>query len=174
VRVARKVVSAVLALVLLAGGVVVTIEIVVAAYNRRPWVLPYDRWYRSGTQHSWDSPEARWLFVALAAGGLFLLALQLLRSRPAVLPLAPGGSPADLARRSLEKSLARTASAVDGVAAARAKVSGQRAQVVARTNRRQAADLQPRVAEVVDRRLRSLGLAAPPSVTVKVRRKGDQ
>lgn len=173
-RVARKVVAAVLSLALLAGGVLVTVEIIVAAYNRRPWLLPHDRWYRSATEHSWDSPEARWFFIALTVGGLVLLGLQLLRSRPAVLPLAPGGSPADLGRRSLERSLARSASAVDGVAGARARVSGRRAEVVATTNRRQAADLQPRVAEVVNRRLQSLGLAAPPPVTVKVHRKGDK
>jgi hypothetical protein len=174
VRVARKVVAAVLGLTLLAGGVVVTVEIIVAAYNRRPWVLPHDRWYDSATQHSWDSPEARWFFIALAAGGLFLLALQLLRGRPPVLPLATGGSPADLNRRSLERSLVRSASAVDGVAAARARVSPKRTEVVATTNRRQAGDLQPRVAEVVERRLHSLGLAAVPPVTVKVNRRGEK
>lgn len=174
VPVARKIVSAVLGLALLAGGVVVTIEIVVAAYNRRPWVLPHDRWYRSGVEHSWQSAQARWLFIALALGGLFLLAVQLVRRGPAALPLAPGGSPADLSRRSLERSLVRTATSVDGVAGARARVSRRQTEVTARTNRRQADDLQPRVVAEVDRRLHGLGLAAVPPVTVKVQRRVDR
>lgn len=173
-RLANRVLAALLALALLAGGLLVAVEIVVAGFDRRPWVIPHDRWYRSARLRSWDSAPPRWIFIALVASGLLLLFLQLARRRPAALPLAPGGAPADLGRRSLERSLVRTASDVDGVAAAKAKVDEQRAEVVATTNRRQAGDLQPRVANALEGRMHALGLARPPAVRVKVHTRSDR
>ena len=46
-RVVNRVIAAVLALALLVGGLLVAVEIVVAGFDRRPWVLPHDRWYAS-------------------------------------------------------------------------------------------------------------------------------
>ncbi len=173
-RIANRVVAALLALGLLVGGLLVAVEIVVAGFDRRPWVLPHDEWYRSARLRSWESAPPRWIFIALVAAGLLLLFLQLARRRPVALPLSPGAAPADLGRRSLERSLVRTASEVDGVAAAKVKVDEQRADVVARTNRRQAGDLQPRVADALERRMNTLGLARPPKVRVKVNTRGDR
>lgn len=173
-RVANRIVAALLGLALLVGGLLVAVEIVVAGFDRQPWVLPHDRWYRSLRLNAWESDPSRWTFIALLAAGLLLLFLQLARRRPAVLPLVAGAVPADLGRRSLERSLARTASDVDGVAAARVTVGEDRAEVVATTNRRQAGDLQARVAAVVERRMQSLGLARPPGVRVKVQTRGDR
>jgi len=173
-RVANRVVAALLALALMVGGLLVAVEIVVAGFDRRPWVLPHDRWYRSARLRSWESAPARWIFIALLAAGLLLLFLQLVRRRPTVLPLTDGAVPADLGRRSLERSLARTASDLDGVAAARVKIGEARAEVVATTNRRQAGDLQARVAEAIEGRVQSLGLARPPGVRVKVHTRTDR
>jgi len=173
-RVANRVVAALLALALLVGGLLVAVEIVVAGFDRRPWVLPYDRWYRDARLRTWDSAPVRWICIALLAIGLLLLFLQMARRRPATLPLAAGGAPADLGRRSLERSLVRAASEVDGVAAAKVKLGEERAEVVATTNRRQAGDLQPRVTDALERRMHDLGLAQPPAVRVKVRTRSDQ
>jgi hypothetical protein len=63
---------------------------------------------------------------------------------------------------------------VDGVAAAKVKVGPERAEVAATTNRRQAGDIQPRLAAALDERVRSLGLARPPTVRVKVSTRGDR
>lgn len=173
-RVANRVVAALLALAVLVGGLLVAVEIVVAGFDRRPWVLRHDEWYRSARLRSWDSAPPRWIFIGLVAAGLLLLFLQLARRRPVALPLCPGAAPADLGRRSLERSLVRTASEVDGVAAAKVKVDEQRAEVVATTNRRQAGDLQPRIANAIERRLHALGLARPPAVRVKVNTRSDR
>jgi hypothetical protein len=173
-RIANRVLAAVLALVLLVGGVLVAVEIVVAGFDRRPWVLPHDRWYRSGRMQAWESAPARWIFMGLIIAGLLLLFMQAARRRPTVLALAPGGAPADIGRRSLEKSLVRTASRVDGVAGAKVKVSEDRAEVVANTNRRRSGDLQPRITEALNRRMASLGLARPPVVRVKVHARSDR
>jgi len=167
-RIANRVLAAVLALALFVGGLLIAVEIVVAGFDRRPWVVPHDSWYISARLRSWDSAPLRWIFIGLAATGLALLVSQLARRRPAFLALTPGGVPADLGRRSLEKSLVREATRVDGVSGAKAKVSDGRADIVASSNRRQTDDLGPRVAEALDRRMSALGLARPPVVRVKV------
>ena len=173
-RVVNRVLAAVLALGLLVGGLLVAVEIVVAGFGRRPWVLPHDRWYLSARQRSWESAPPRWIFIAMVAAGLLLLLSQLVRRRPTALPLAPGSVPTELSRRSLEKALVRETARIDGVAAAKAKVSDDRAEVVASSNRRQTGDLEPRIAQTLDRRLHALGLARPPAVRVKVRGRGDR
>lgn len=164
----NRVVSAVLALALLVGGVLVAAEIVVAAFGRDPWVVPHDRWYRATVERRWDDAATRWVCIGLVLAGLALLALQLARRRPAVLPLAGGATAADLSRRSIERSLARTASGVDGVAGAKVKVSASRADVAATTNRRRADEIRPRLAAAVEGRVRALGLAQAPEVRVRV------
>lgn len=167
-RVVNRIVAAVLALALLAGGVLVAAEIVVAAFGRDPWVVPHDRWYRSLLDHSWDDDASRWVFIGLVAAGLALLALQVARRRPGTLPLSAGGAPADLGRRSLERSLVRSATSVDGVSRAKVRVSPDRADVKAVTNRRQVAEVEPRLSQAVEQRVRALGLARKPQVKVHV------
>ncbi len=167
-RIANRILAAILALALFAGGLLVAVEIVVAGFDRRPWVVPHNDWYTSARLRSWASAPPRWMFIGLVAAGLALLLSQLARRRPTVLALAPGSVPADLGRRSLERSLVREASRVDGVSAAKAKIKDDRAEVVASSNRLQTDDLGPRVTQALDRRMGALGLARPPAVRVKV------
>ncbi len=167
-RIVNRVLAAVLALALLVGGLLVAVEIVVAAFGRDPWVVPHDRWYRSVLEHSWDDDASRWVFIGLVLAGLVLLGLQLARRRPVTLPLAAGGAPADLGRRSMERSLVRTATSVDGVTKAKARVSAERADVLATSSRRQVDEVRPRLADAVERRVRALDLARTPQVKVQV------
>jgi hypothetical protein len=173
-RIANRVIAAVLALGLLAGGLIVAVEIVVAGFDRRPWVLPHDDWYESARTRIWEDAPPRWIFIGLVVAGLLLLLLQFAHRRPTALPLTPGAVPADLGRRSLERSLVREATRVDGVSAAKAKVDNDRVDVVASSNRRQTGDLEPRVTQALDRRMGTLGLARPPSVRVKVQGRGER
>jgi len=173
-RVANRVLAAVLGLALFVGGLLVAVEIVVAGFDRRPWVLPHDRWYTSARLRSWESAPPRWILIGLVVAGLLVLFLQLARRRPSAFALTPGAVPADLGRRSLEKALVREATRVDGVAAAKAKVSEDRVDIVASSNRRQTEDLGPRVTQALDRRLGALGLARPPAVKVKVHGRSDR
>lgn len=167
-RVVNRVLAAVLALALLVGGVLLAVEIVVAAFGRDPWVVPHDRWYRNTLGHSWDDDASRWVFIGLVLAGLALLALQIVRRRPGTLPLSTGGAPADLGRRSMERSLVRAATSVDGVSGAKVRVSAERADVVATTSRRLAEEVRPHLAEAVERRVRALGLAREPQVKVQI------
>lgn len=173
-RIVNRVLAAVLALALLVGGLIVAVEIVVAGFDRRPWVLPHDGWYRSARLRAWDSAPPRWIFIGLIAAGLLLLFLQLARRRPPALALTPGAVPADVRRRSLERSLVREATGVDGIAAAKARVGKEKAAVVASSNRRQTDDLEPVLTQALDRRLAAIGLARPPAVRVKVQGRSDR
>ena len=173
-RIATRATAAVLALTFLVGGLIVAVEIVVAGFDRRPWVLPHDNWHRSARVRLWESAPPRWIFLGLIAGGLLLLFLQLASRRPTALALTPGAVPADVGRRSLERSLARAAGRVDGIAGARAKIRRERAEVIATSGRRQTDDLPPAVTQVLDRRMAAVGLARPPAVKVKVEGRGDR
>jgi hypothetical protein len=174
VRIVNRVLAAVLALALLVGGLIVAVEIVVAGFDRRPWVLPHDDWYRSARLRTWDSAPPRWIFIGLVAAGLILLFLQVARRRPVALALTPGAVPADVGRRSLERSLAREATGVDGIAAAKAKLGKDKGAVVASSNRRQTEELEPVVSEALDRRMAAVGLARPPAVRIKVQGRSDR
>lgn len=173
-RIPNRVLAAVLGLALLAGGLVVAVEIVVAGFDRRPWVLPHDDWYRSARLRAWESAPPRWIFIGLVVAGLLLLALQLARRRPGALALTPGAVPAEVGRRSLERSLAREATRIDGIAGAKARIGKDRAEVVATSARRQTDDLPPALTEAVGRRMAAVGLARPPAVRVKVQGRGDR
>lgn len=170
-RIVSRVVAAATALALLVGGLLVAAEIVATGVGNEPLVIPHDRWYRRWRLDGWSSSSARWLFLALAAAGLGLLLLELARRRPEGLSLTGDQTHgAEVSRRSLERSLARGAQRVDGVASARARVSGPRARIEAATNRRLVKDLEPRVAEVAAAQLRSAGLGdTTVSVDVKAR-----
>ena len=172
--IANRVVSAVLALAVLVGGILVAVEIVVAGFDRRPWVLPHDDWYNSARLRSWEDAPPRWIFIGLVVAGLVLLFLQFARRPPRALAMAAGAVPADIGRRSLEKALVREATRVDGVAAAKVKVREDRAEVVASSNRRQTDDIGPTVTQALDRRMAALGLARPPAVRVKVHGRSDR
>ncbi len=173
-RVANRVLAAVIALGLFVGGLLLAVEIVVAGFDRRPWVVPHDRWYSSARFRSWESAPPRWIFIGIVAGGLALLVAQLVRRRTATLALTPGAIPADVGRRSLEKALIREASRIDGVSGAKARVSGDMADVVVNSSRRQTDDLGPLVTQALDRRLHTVGLARPPAVRVKVHGRSDK
>jgi len=174
-RILSRLIALALALGLLVGGVLIAVEIVVAEIGRDPWVIPYDRWYRSARTNSWSSPSTRQLAIVLVAIGIILLLLQLARRRPAALALERGGSAhsADLNRRGVERSLVRTVTRVDGVSSATAKISKNRTQVTASSNRRLPGDLEARVKTAAEQRLSALRLADPPALSVRLHSRGQ-
>jgi hypothetical protein len=172
-RTTNRVLSAVLGLLLLVGGVLTAVEIAIAYLGGSPWILPYDEWYRRALSHSWESGGIRGLLIAVAAVGLVLLILQFVRRAPLTLPMRSEiDATYAVRRRSLQRSLARTAERVDGVASARAKVDRRTIQIKARSNRRLPSDLKPALENAIQFRLRSLELEPEPRVRVSVRLRG--
>ena len=90
-KIANRVLAVAAALGLLAGGVLVAVEIALAGLGREPWIIPYDDWYSSARAEQWDSPGARSLFLAVGVAGMVLVALQLMRARPRSIPLRDCG-----------------------------------------------------------------------------------
>ena len=171
-RLVNRLVATLLAAALMAGGILLAIEVVIGYYlDRESWLLPYDRWYREARDTTWSDPAVVFTFVVIGLVGLVLLGLQLARRRPTTVPLAPTSDHvhADVNRRSVEHSLERAAARVDGVAGAKARLRGQRAVLRVSTNRRMLGDLRARVTRQADGVLDELGLARRPSVQVALR-----
>lgn len=172
-RTINRLVATVVALALMAGLLLIVVEIGLTAVGRDPWLIPYDTWYLDGRSSAWDSSEARILAASMGAAGLLLLVLQVVRRRPLTLDLesTQSGIDAAIARNSLEKAVTGVASRVDGVAGARSKASKTRVRVTAITRRHETGDLGTRVEEAATSTVRSLHLAVEPTVHVSVKTK---
>jgi hypothetical protein len=171
VRVINRVLAAALGLVLIVGGVVVFVEIIVAALDNEPWILPHDQWRRDALRNSWSAPSVKWFFGVVCAVGALLLLLQLVRRRPPALNLNQkyAAFDVDVHRPSLERSIKRMATRVDGIASAKVRVTPARARVIASSNRRNVEGLDQRVAQMVSTRLQGLQLEQTPEIVVTVR-----
>lgn len=164
--------AALVALALLILGALVAVEIVTQVWRHKPLAIPYDHWYRSAVTNTWATASVRWLSLAVAAGGLLLLVVALVRRPPADIDLRDGEAvQADVQRSSLEKSLTRAAVSVDGVSDASVHVGPKSARVTARTTNHDPGDLDARVVAAVGARLGTVGLADELPVDVAVKRK---
>lgn len=173
-RIGNRVVAAVVAAALIVGGLVVAAEVFIAqVLKREPWIVPYDDWLDSAQRTTW-AESAAVLQIAVASlivGGLLLL-MQLVRRRPTTLPVDVGdGMQVEVQRRSLERSLGRTAEQVDAVDTARARLRRGELRVRVATNRRLAPDLEATVTEAVHDALRSAHTEPEPHVRVTVTRR---
>ena len=78
---------------LLAGALAVfsaifAVEIVLGYYfDRDPWLLPWDHWYRRSQELTWSDRSVVITFVLIGIAGILLLALKLWRRPPLALPL---------------------------------------------------------------------------------------
>lgn len=173
-RTFNRVVAAVVCLFLIAAGLLVVVEIILATFGLAPLLIPYDSWYQSARTDSWDTPDARRLLALLCVAGTLLAILQLVRRRPLTLPLVsmPNGIDAEITRRSLEEMLSQVASKVDGVSGAKTRVSKSRVRVSAATDRHHPRELEPAVTRVVEDKLQALDLLKTPRTSVKVTSRG--
>lgn len=170
-RVLNRIVSAVLALALLVGGVVVAVEIVAAFFGREePLLLPWDEWYRSAIETPWSDPDLRLAFALMLLAGVGLLWLEAASRRPMAVAMASreGTAPADLDRRGLERWLAGRVSNVDGVAKAKVRIDKKGAHVDAVTPGRETGPVREQLESAAGEALDELDLARPLPVRVRV------
>jgi len=158
-----RVLSALLAIALLLGSLLVVVEIVAAAFDRPPRLVPHPEWTSWLRSHSWNDWIVDSILVGFVVVGLLLLLLAFRRGKPATLSLAGRmpGVKVTASRRSVEKSLAAAASRTTGVAGATASVGRRTARIEARTVTRSEPDLRKEVESAVKARLDSLGLERP-------------
>ncbi|QNN51551.1 DUF6286 domain-containing protein [Nocardioides mesophilus] len=165
-----RVVSALLALALFLGSLLVVVEIVAAALGRAPAVLPYSDWTSWLRTHSWNDWIVNTVLVGLVILGLLLLLLAFRRGKPASLALRSesGGVDVTASRRSLEKSLAAAATRTTGIVGASASVSRRTARVDAQTVAPSQPGVREEVESAVRARLDALGLERPMRTRVEL------
>lgn len=170
VRTTNRIVSALLAVALVIGGILVAVEVVLSALDRDHWVLPHEDWARNARETVYTDRSARILFLLLALAGLALLLLELVRRRPPALRLTDrdGDVRADLDRRGIERWLATRLTDVEGVAGTKAKITRRAVEVKAQTPQRDVGDIQRRLEGAAQENLDQLGLAQPLRARAKV------
>ena len=194
-RVTNRLLAGLLALALLAGGVLAGVEIVYGNATGEPLVVPWDQWFDGAAERAWSSREVRSLLLLVLAAGVLLVVLQVVRRGPQSVPVdtaGAGNGAVDTAgagdaagegdgdrraaltveanTRSLEKAVVRALGALDGVD--RAKVSFSLAQVEAnvRTSRRELGGLEQAARQALAARLATAGVRRPERVNVRIRR----
>jgi len=173
VRVIERFLSLLLALAVVAGAVLLALEVGWAVAGQQPLLVPWRGAYTSGTTNSWDSAPARILAVALIAVGLLLLLAELKPRRASRLPMVSSDPTIDAAitRRSLRASLLNAAKQVDGVSGATAKVSTRTATVKAVSrlgSAETASGLTGELEATLRARLDALQLAKTPRLRARV------
>jgi len=169
VRTVTRLVSALLALALLVGGLLAALEIAAAGLGREDdLVLDWRDWRQDLLDTPWEDYVVRLVLAAMVAVGLLLLFLA--RRRPTAVPLSDrvAGSAADLDRGGLEHFLAARLDRVDGVGSAGVRIRGGRARVTAVTPARDTAPVESAVRQATDTALGELGLARSLPVRVAV------
>ncbi len=112
-----------LALALVVVGAVTLFEVGAVVVDARPVVAPHHRWLADLSSQTWDQRATRLACIALIAAGLALVALQLIRQRPAeVTAAADAPLPARVSRRDLEREVTSDLLHTDGVATAGVKL----------------------------------------------------
>jgi len=171
-RLVDRLLATLLAGALAAISAIIAIEIIIGYYfDRDPWLLPWDRWYRRSQELTWSDRSVVITFILIGVAGMLLLALQLWRRPPLSLPLEDTTRDVhtDISRRSLEQALTRAALSVDGVSGAHVRSRRRRVTVHATTQRRQPGDLRDRVNASTAGVLSGLRLQDQPRLAVDVR-----
>lgn len=169
----RRILSVLLALVLLLGGLLAAVEIVLALLGRQPWLIPVDDWSTKLREQTWDESTVRAVLVGMVVVGLVLLVVGLSRGRPAALTLAthaddPSQVTVTASRRGIERSLEQAVREADGITGAKVTVSRRTATVWATSRTRAPGDLRAGVESAVADRLADLGLTDKLRAKVRV------
>ena len=175
-RIVTRLVSALLALALLVGGLLAALEIGAAALGREDdLVVPWRDWRQDLLDTPWEDYVVRLVLAATLAVGLLLLFLLFARRRPTAVRLAArsDGATAELDRVGLERHLTSCLGRVDGVGGVGVRVRGGTARVSAVTAARDTSPVEASVRNAAERALGELGLASPLPVRVAVSSRRD-
>lgn len=168
--------AALVALTLLLGSLLAIVEMVLAAADRQPWLIPYTKATGWTGQRSWNDPVVRTMLVGMVVIGLVVMFLAVRRGKPATLALR-GRTPGvgvTASRRSIEKSLVAAASRTSGITGADASVRRRSARIEAQATSRSESGLPQTVESAAKARLDSLGLTRPLRLHVQVHSQEDR
>lgn len=168
IPVLTRVLSALASLALIAAGSVAVVEVVAAALDAGPVLLPGDFAARA-EGWLWDDRSVVVALVAAGALGAVMVLTGVWRRAPLTIPVQ-GRAGVAIERRALEGSLSRRLTNLDGVSGARVR-AGRRRLRVRIDSRRQVAPEQVReaVRASLDRELDDQHLELRPSVRLRYR-----
>lgn len=168
-RTLNQVVSLLLGIILLAGGLLLAVEAVLAVAGQGSWLVPADNWYRFLTETTLGDQVVLIVALGLAVFGLVLLIAELRPWPPTRLPVH--FETADgrwwVTRRAAERRLASAAEEVGGVSGARAKVRTRRGRWKVGVRAEAREDAQQAAEQAVRETLERLG--SPPESSARVR-----
>jgi len=170
-RALSRLLAALLGIILLAGGIVVALEIGLTAVARRSVLLPYDDWLADGRRYRWDDSGIEIASLVVLAVGVLLLVVTLRRRKPKVVAAtAPGDVRAALSRRPLEAALRRYAMRISGVERVKVRVRKKAVTVSGGSLDSDLDRASQQLAEGLAAGLGRLPLATPPKVDVHLKR----
>jgi Family of unknown function (DUF6286) len=168
----NRVLSALLALLLLVGGLLVAVEIVLAQLGRPALLIPWSAWVSWLGGQTWDATIVRLVLAGLVVVGLILLILALRPGKPRRLALSSTGSNLNvsIARRAFQQNLADTVARASGVASASAKARRRTVTITATTANPNTTEVHDAALGAVNQRLNQLGLAGRLRPRVRIER----
>jgi hypothetical protein len=177
VRLANRVLAALLALALACAGVILVAEVVADRLSHRTAILDWHPAYRWAARTTWLSGSVRVTAIVLLVLGLVLLLAELKPARMSRLhaePAQAGAADMDTAytRRGVAAAMRSAVIGVDGIRGASAKVRRRRVAVVATgaaLDKAAAQTLRDSVTAAARQRLAALGLRRAPALTVRIR-----
>ena len=175
-RTVTRLISALLALAFIVGGLLAALEILAAGLGREDHlVVPWRDWREDLLDTPWEDYVVRVVLAATLAVGLLLLFLLLARRRPTAVRLETrtDGATAELDRSGLERHLSSCLQRVDGVGGVGVRVRGGKARVSAVTPARDTAPVESSLRSAADRALGELGLGSSLPVRVAVSSRRD-
>lgn len=126
-RTLNRVLSLLLGLALLGGGLLTAGESALVALDDSPWLIPADDWYANLTSTRLGDRSVLLTAIGIGVAGVILLLAEIRPWAPQRLPIDVGRpDQAWLERRSAQRRLTAAANAVRGVGAARATVRVRR------------------------------------------------
>jgi hypothetical protein len=173
VRVANRLLAFVLALALLATGVILIVEVIAANTDHQPVIFDWHAMFRWGQRNGWNATSVEITCGIVALVGLLLLLPQLRRSRPRRFPVDVGDQALDagVTRKGLRTAIRSAVEDVDGVGGSSIAVGRRRVRVEARSAARTpdvAASIEPNVRQAAERVTEQLMLRQPRRVSVSV------
>jgi hypothetical protein len=175
-RLANRVLAALLSLAVIAVGVLLIIEVIVGRVHHRTAVVDWRPAYDWARRTTWNAGSVRVACVVLILIGLVLLLTELKParvSRIAADPAQAGAAGIDAAytRRGVAAAVRSAVAGVDGVRGASVKVKRRRVTVAATSaaqGKATARSLRDPISEAARQRLTALKLRRVPSVSVRV------
>ncbi|WP_019819097.1 DUF6286 domain-containing protein [Saccharomonospora saliphila] len=178
-RIANRLLTAVLSLVLIAAGVLLIIEVVAAGVGAQPVVWDWRALHRWADDTAWQDGVVQLISLILLVVGLVLLLAELKRPRLVRLRARPIGEPSEArpvdtayTRRGVATAVRSAVADLDGVRSARVSVKRRVVRVTAKTashDRASVQELRRAADEAARARLADLDLRSAPSIKIRTR-----